>query len=270
MDKRQIHWSHISMLQRCGVQYEFRYLKKIVRPPAVALIVGSATHKSIDENLSFKRDHKKLLTQEVVQAIARDDVNKRWEAEGVFLDEEEKSQGEANVRGEAVDTAVTLAQLHHTALAPDIHPLHVERKWVLEINDFPFDLAGTLDIQEVIQVGGNLRDTKTSSKSPPANAADTSDQLTCYSLAIYKLDGYEPPCHLDYLVKTKTPKAVSQESKRTNEDYEVFLNRVAAAGNAIEKGVFIPAPQDSWSCSLKFCGFADQCKYFRGFKQVQA
>lgn len=267
MPKRQLHWSAISMLQRCGVQYEFRYLKNIVRPPAVALIVGSGTHKSIDCNLENKRVNKKLLPLEKVKAIARDDVNARWEKEGVMLDEEEKSLGEANVRGEAVDTAVTLAELHHTALAPDLIPLHVERKWVLEIGGYPFDLAGTLDVQEVREVGGAIRDTKTSAKSPPANAADTSDQLTCYALAVKTLDHYEPPVHLDYLVKTKTPKTVSLASKRTGEDYDVFLNRVAAAGNAIEKGVFIPAPQDDWCCSRRYCGWFDACPYAR--KKVQ-
>lgn len=261
-NKPQMHWSHLAMLSRCGVQYEFRYIKGIIKPPAVALIVGSSTHDAVGENMSFKKDHGKLLTKEVVQQIARDSINKRW-GDGVELDAEEKEQGEATVRGEAVDVAVALSSIHHDELAPSILPAHIERKWVLELQGFPVDLAGTIDLQETKARDNVVRDLKTASKSPPAGAANNSDQLTMYSLAVNKLDKVNPPVALDYLVKTKVPKAVSQFSERTPEDHAVLLRRIEAAVNAIQKGAFIPAPQDHWLCSQKFCGFWSICPYAR-------
>lgn len=263
MSKRQLHWSHISMLQRCGIQYQYRYLQGSIKPPGVALIVGSATHESIEDNMKHKRDSGDVLPAEAVAEKARESVNHRWQSEGVALDAEEKSEGEANVRGQAVDMAVTLSRLHHSELAPIINPVHVERKWVLEMDNFPFDLSGTIDLQEPT----TIRDTKTAKRSPPENTAHGSDQLTIYALAATILDGKTPDLRLDSLVKTKTPKVVTQETTRDESDFQVMLRRIEAASRQIETGAFIPAPSDSWQCSAKFCGYWNECPYSR--KRVQ-
>jgi RecB family exonuclease len=184
--------------------------------------------------------------------------------EGVELDDEEKAHGADTVRGEAIDTAVSLSKLHHAELAPRIDPQHIERRFVLELKDFPMDLAGTIDIQEKTPV---VRDTKTANKSPVAGAADNSDQLTMYGLAVRCLDGKDVLLCMDHLVKNKVPKAVTQMTTRTKEDYECLLRRVSAACRVIESGAFMPCSQDSWCCSKAFCGFFTECPYSR--KKVQ-
>jgi hypothetical protein len=246
-------------MMRCAVQYEFRTVKGIVRPPGVAVLVGSSTHKGIDVNLNHKIKTGQLLPVEDVMEAAAEDLNKRWQ-DGVELDGEEKTVGESSVRGDAVDTVVALSALHHKEVAPRINPAHVERKFVLELEGFSRNLTGTIDIDEV---GGIVRDTKTAKRSPPAGTADNSDQLTMYGLAVRTLDKVEPVLVLDHLVKTKVPKAVTQMTTRTAEDYQVFLNRVAAATRVVESGAFMPCSQDSWVCSEKFCGYTGICPYFR-------
>lgn len=260
--KPHLSWSQMSMLSRCPVQFEWRYIKGVIRPPAVALIVGSGTHKSIEANMREKQEHGKLLPDNVVMDAARDAVNERWK-EGVALDDEEKSRGEKSVRGDAVDTAVSLAYLHHTDLAPDIRPEHVEREWRIVIPEASRDIIGYIDIQEREDRNWTIRDTKTSGKSPPADAAWNSDQLTMYALASHVLDKRIPPLALDYLVKTKTPKTVVQTTTRTIEDFQPLLARISVALKLIDAGVFMPCAQDSYVCSRKFCGYWSQCVYAR-------
>lgn len=259
MPKPQLHWSHLNMLLRCGAQYAFRYIDGLKRPPAVAMLIGSATHKGVEHNMLAKRDGIECRAEDVSEVTA-EEVESRWRADGVALDQEEKSQGEASVRGEAKDSAVALALLHYRELAPSITPVHVERKWVIATPDtMTMDLSGTIDLQEA----NILHDTKTAKRSPPAGAADGSDQLTLYAIACLKLDGRIPELQIDSLVKTKTPKAVIQKTVRTEDDMNVFLRRVAVVQRSIQSGIFLPAPADSWICSEKFCGFTGVCTYFR-------
>ena len=281
--KPKLHWSQISMLCRCGQQFYYRYIKGIIRPPAVALIVGSATHVSIEKNLKHKMETKgTLLTDEAVQQAAADDVNRRWQEEGVDLsseDEEDVGKGEKFIRGEAVDMAVSLASLHHHELAPVIEPIHLERKWDVEISGFPCDLQGTIDIQEHASMasveeaekpvsgpaGTRIRDTKTSKRSPPADKAEKDEQLTMYSLASKVLDGdaWARELTMDFLVKTKVPKAVVQRTVREQADFEPLLARIAAASKCIETGVFMPCSPDNWCCDPRYCGFFAMCPFVR-------
>jgi hypothetical protein len=266
--KPKLHWSQISQLCRCGIQYEFRYVKEIIRPPAIALIVGSATHVSIEKNLKHKLETKgTLLSDAEVRQIAADEINTRWEKDGAdlsSLDEDEVGKGEKAVRGGAVDTAVSLASLHHHELAPGINPVHLERVWDLEIAGFPVDLRGTIDVQEE----SRIRDTKTAKRSPPEGTADKSEQLTMYAMATHILDKKIPELQLDNLVKTKVPKVVIQKTMRTEDDFAPLLARIAAASKAIESGIFMPCAPDHWCCSPKWCGYYGMCPMVKARKQI--
>jgi hypothetical protein len=271
--KPKLHWSQISMLCKCGQQFCFRYVKGIIRPPAVALIVGSATHVSIERNLKNKMEKKVLLPDEEVRQVAADDLNRRWQDEGAdlsSLDEDELGKGEKELRGEAVDMAVSLASLHNRELAPTIEPIHIERKWDVAIDGFPCDLQGTIDCQENggLTAGTRIRDVKTSKRSPPKDKAEKDEQLTMYSMAAKVLDGTIPELSMDFLVKTKEPKVVVQNTKREQADFEPLLARIAAASRCIETGVFMPCAPDHWCCSPRFCGYFGQCQFVKSRKVV--
>ena len=279
--KPKLHWSQINMLCRCGIAYEMRYVKGIIKPPAVALIVGSATHKSIETNLRNKMEKKVLLPDEEVRQVAADDVNARWQEEGADLsglDEDEAGKPEKEVRGEAVDMAVSLASLHGRELAPAIEPIHIERKWDVAIDGFPCDLQGTIDIQEHGSMasvedtekampgpaGTRIRDTKTSKASPPKDKASKDEQLTMYAMAAKVLDGSIPELAMDFLVKTQTPKVVVQRTIREQDDFGPLLARIAAASRCIESGIFVPCQPDAWQCDRRYCGYHDSlCPYVR-------
>ena len=258
--KPKIHKSALNMYERCSMQYFYRYCEGIIKPPAVAMILGTGVHKSSAEDLTAKRDKGALLSLEEVKATAADAVNKEWDESGVELDEKEKLIGEKNVRGNTVDQAIKLAGLHHKELAPNLKPKHIERPFTVELKNFPVDLSGRLDLQEE---DTTLRDLKTRKNSPPEGLADGSLDLGFYGLAAMALDG-EPPKSfaLDFLVKTKFPRLVTQTTTRGNVAYTALLMRIEAICRAIENGAFTPCSADHWLCCERWCGYySDLCPY---------
>lgn len=263
--KPQLHSSQLSTLTVCGEQYRRRYIEGEIVPPSSALLIGTATHGSVEKNLRHKvQTGGELLAIDEVKSIAADTFSSQWD-NGVRLDDEEVELGEKVVRGQTLDTVVGLAALHATDLAPEIQPVsenHIERKFVVELTGFPFDLAGKIDIQEEKRI----RDTKTASKTPTQGDADGSEQLTMYALGAHVIDKLPMPVEvrLDSLVKTKTPKAVSVSSVRTDDNVTRLLRRIERAAEVIEKGMFMPASAGDWRCSARYCGYAHSCPFWSG------
>ncbi|MHC4181025.1 MAG: RecB family exonuclease [Planctomycetota bacterium] len=256
---KHISYSAISMLERCGEQYRFRYIEGISIPPGVSLLQGRAVDDAVTADLRTKIDSGVLLPLEAVRDIARDALVNAWDHSEVRLEAEYVEMGPAKAKAKAVDTSISLAELHHTEAAPKIEPTHVQREWALEVRGIPYPLVGVIDIQEGTKA---VRDTKTSKKSPPKDAADKSSQLSAYALACKVRDGVMPEMlALDYLVATKTPKLVVLETKREMEQLRPFRNRLFNAVEVIQAGVFIPASPDAWCCSERWCGYWNTCRY---------
>lgn len=250
--------SRLQMLQRCGMQYLFRYVEGIVSPPGVALIVGKGTHRAIASDLLAKMDGGELLPDEQVKDIAADAAKREWDAQPVALDDDEKAKGADVAKGEAIDRAVVLAGLHHAELAPTIEPTAIEREVKLRLPSGD-DFLGYIDVTTETAI----HDTKTTGKTPDKNAAENSQQLTGYLWADWELGGRKKikSGRLDHLVSTKTPKAVTQDTTRGLAEFAALHDRLALASQTIGHGVFQPCPPDSWCCSPKWCGYWDRCPF---------
>lgn len=264
--KPQLHASQLSTLAKCGEQYRRRYIEGEIIPPSSALLIGTATHRSVEANLRNKvRTGGTLLPIEEVKAAAADAFNKEWDNGGVRLEEKELSEGANAVKGKSIDLAVALATVHAEELAPHIEPIsenHIERRFVVELVGYPFDLAGMIDIQEATRI----RDTKTAGKTLTQADADGSEQLTMYALGHHVIDNAPLPIEvaLDALVKTKVPKAVTVMSSRNTDQVQRLLRRIERAAEVIDKGTFMPAQADSWICSKTWCGYAETCPFWSG------
>lgn len=250
--------SQMNMLTKCGQQWEYRYVHGIKRPPGAAAHVGSGVHSSQTADMRNKLATGDLLDVTVIQDVARDRVNKRWQDEGAMLTADEAAQGVKAARGDAVDAAVTLAAFHHEELAPRIQPVHVERPFRLQIPGAR-DLIGYLDLQEATVI----RDLKVSGKSPGRNDAVESLQLATYGLAVEVMDGVRPEAvALDHVVRLKRgPKIATVAATVGPETNAWVLARWRAADAQIKSGVLPPAPTGSWWCSAKWCGYHDRCPY---------
>jgi len=229
------------------------------------MIGGSGTHKGCQWDFDRKIQTGALMPVEELVDVTRDAVNNIWDERGVRLLPDEREEGEKNVRGRTVDSAIRLVTQYHEDVAPSIVPARVERPWVLHLEGYPFDLAGQIDLDEEISDDlptGRIRDWKTRKVSPVSGSADSSIQLSVYAMAKKVLDGGIPAVALDFLVDLRRgPKIVTQESKRTERHFRTVLAHFEAMIMALERGVFLPTNPDNWWCSERFCGYWQTCKY---------
>jgi hypothetical protein len=240
--------SSLRLFQACNLQWRYRYLDGIKTPSSAAATVGKAVHKSIEANLRAKMMGLPLV-EEAAADVARDAVTAGWAEVG---DTEEATQDESR------DKAARLSRLHHKLVAPHVEALALEERVEVQPPGRDYSLVLIADIREK----GLIRDTKTTGKSPPKDAATrggNADQMTAYSLAF----GVER-IQLDYLVDTKTPAVVSLPGERTTADHGRLLRKYDLMHKQIQAGVFLPAPGDSWACSQKYCGWWNSCQFGGG------
>ena len=166
-DKPHLSASALTMLFKCGEQYRRRYVLGEKIPPGISAHKGRGVHLGAEHDLKQKANTGALLPLEAVQDLARDGVM-AGVSEGVLWTPDDEAEGTERLVADAIDGAVRLAGVHHAELAPKIEPIdaeHVERRWDLALEGFPFDLMGYYDVCEATSV----RDLKTKAKAPSAS-----------------------------------------------------------------------------------------------------
>lgn len=242
LPKAHISASQLNTYLRCPAQYFFSYVQGIKIPPKSALTKGRAVHKGQEHNYSQKVE---TLTDRPLSEV-REVTAAAFEAEqdATEFDPDEKP-------GNVKDEAVGLASLYHEQVAPTVQPVLVEEKVEVPLNN-GVQLLGYIDL---LDDKGFIRDTKTTRRTPPEGEIGKSLQLTAYSYAHRYLMGMpEAGVRLDYLVDTKTPKVVSLDAVRTEQDIARFLNITSRVIRAIENDNFYPN-QTNFMCSEKNCGY---------------
>jgi hypothetical protein len=261
MEPAHLSWSQVNTLWNCGQQYVYRYLQDLRLRPGFAMTRGKAIHQPIEANMRHKMETGLLLPVERVVQIASDVLDAACEQEH-RLDGDYQGMTQEQAKGAVKDEVVDLSRLHATELAPEINPTAVEVKILVEPSEqLPVKWLGFLDLID----GKKVRDTKTKRKAPPRMMADQSGQLTAYHMLYEDGFGEKPEkLGLDVLWRTPTGKCKKDTlwTSRSPEDMQVFLNRANAALRMIQSEVFLPASQDSWICSEKFCGYTSMCPYF--------
>jgi len=264
--KPAIHHSMLSMLSKCGEMARHRYVDGRKSPPGVAMIVGTAVHKAAELDLVRKMETGTGAPREEVMQAAAEALDATWSAEEPLMDDDERGRGVPIVKAEAKDQAVVLSALHSDEVTPKLQPIAVERKMRLVLDGFPFDLEGAIDVEEE----HTIRDRKTASKSPSGNEADGHVQLGMYAMMREMIDGKPvKTLALDYLVKLKTPKAVTVTAPAPT-SHEATLRRIEAAAKVFETGAFYPVDPtgpSGWVCSEKWCGYFDICAFGRARKR---
>lgn len=116
-----ISFSQLNMLLRCGMQYEFRYIKGLKIAPSGSMIRGRSCHKSEESNFKQKIKTNFDLPTEQVKDIFSDE----WERNKYQIQwSEEELNGESpiKVEGKFKDTGIGLIEVYHKELAPLCYP----------------------------------------------------------------------------------------------------------------------------------------------------
>ena len=281
--KRQLHVSTITLIGSCAHRYYLRHIRAIHRPRSPALVVGSAAHKGSAMNLTHKvANDGELLPLDEVTEITSKSLNEECDREeGVSKDGIKKITRKE--QGELVDESVRFAKIHYDHVAPVVNPgkakvvvdgeemevANVERPYVLNMKNYPFNLAGTIDLVDEDEQGVCVRDSKTARRSPAPFKAQSSIQGTAYTMALHYMDKIPYPIGfgLDYLVKLKDPKNdkhVHQRSERHLEGEKVFLRIFEMACKVIDNQCWMPAEPGGFSSPCNYCEYRHgDCVYYR-------
>lgn len=247
----EYHQSAIDTFLRCGLKYQFRYLMNIRTPSSGAATVGSATHAAIAKNLILKKENGVGCSLEEALDAYSSDFDIRAKETELTPDES---------LGELKDVGAQCVAAHHKHIAPTLEPVTVEEKFILN-TDAGYDLAGTIDL---VTKDGVIHDSKTSKTAYKDDVVSGAIQPAMYDFAYEVLRGEKAKAfQYDVLIKPTKKIGVRTQMVRgevTQADREWLFQTLNSVHNAIQAGVFLPAQEDSWVCSKKWCGYWSRCK----------
>ena len=274
--KKALHNSGLVQLWRCGEKFRRIYVEGEREQPSTSMVIGTGSDEGVSANLIAKAKTGRPLTPDETADAARDALMAAWD-KGVNLDDEEKGEGEARVRGRLVDEVAALVKVHALEIAPEIDvvaempgdgAVGVQWKFVLDLPGLDYELHGALDVAGHYGGGYEIRDTKVRGKMPSKTEADKSQQLSMYSLALLTFAKELPKrVGIDALVRPGKRAPARKEilySERDQAAMDMIAARIGVAIDCIENEIWTPANPEDWWCGVKYCSFArdGSCPYF--------
>ncbi len=240
--------SRLSCWTKCRLQFWYRYVLQIPKPPTPALHVGKAIHGVLQEwnrarwrkeTLSLKQLHDLLLQ------------SWKLDSEGII-----DWQGEEEEQRKAA-WAIIETYARQTPIPQDEKPEGVEVAAEAEIDPGLPILRGILDLVRANRI---IVDFKTTSKTPNYGMVihTTEIQLTSYVLLYREATGNrENGLELHHLVKGKSPKLVVSEIPPIAESQKLRLLRIIESyASGLERKDIIP----SVGMHCASCEFFTECR----------
>jgi len=264
-EKKHFSFTQLNCYLRCGEQYRRRYLLHEIIPPSASLVLGKCGHKALDKNFSQKVQSRQDLPVVMLTDTFSDEWDKNKHQIG-WTEEELQGESPTKASGRVKDEGVAMIKVFHVEQSPNIQPKSVEEQFSIQFEgSFP-PLIGFFDrLDEVHPEEEKLiiSEVKFAAKSPAKDDILSDIQMTAYDLG-FRAKYKNPPFKLrkQWAVNTKVPKTITQDCEpRDSATLERFLWRLQASLSALQKGVFLPASNNSWHCSPRFCGYWATCKY---------
>lgn len=248
--------SQLNLYLQCSLKYKFQYVDKLPKPfKSSGLVFGSCVHSAMSWLHKQRMAGKEVELEQVQRIFAADWYANRVEAQIRY------KQGESETTLQMIGRELLGQYFHMPAngvkgsevpfAIPLVHPSNGQKTGV--------NFEGYIDL---LEDGETIVEFKTSMRSMDQRDADEHLQLTAYSYAYEQLMGKIPKLlRLVALVKTKKPKIVPLETKRTAADHQRFFYLAREVLKGIRMGVFFP--KSSFMCTD--CEYRGPCaKWGRG------
>jgi len=240
--------SSLNTFLRCAKQWEYAYIYRFRRPPALRMVTGTAGHAAAEIHMLTKRDEQVDPPLELALDTFSD----------TFALEAQETDAPANERGEWKDKGTRGVKKWHKSVAPTIRPVHVEQPISFVINGVNW--TGTFDVSDEDDL---VTDYKFTSRTP-SNAADYLVNMVGYAIGFRELTGRtESGIQVANVVMLKQPTYVPIRSVGPVTDSAIiaFADIVESATRSIQAGIFPPNGLKSGACS--WCGYNDICPAFK-------
>jgi len=246
-DKLYIRSSSIYTWVSCPEKFYFQNIEKIQVPNKPYLAFGTSIHKSLEYNFSQKLNTKIDLALDEIKQHFSETIDKEFENVEENLEIEDKNKG------------IKLIELYAKNFLPKIQPLFVEKKIMVDFENFNIGLSGTIDLIDVDYV---LIDYKTTNKYIEKLSEAYKIQVAgAYPFLMEALTNIEPRyIRIDFFVKEKLPYI---KSVAINEEKKYFYSIFSNVNKSVEAGLFMPR-RDTFLCSRKLCPYWDICEKKNG------
>ncbi len=246
--------SQISMYLKCPRQWEYRYIKGIISPPSISLIVGSAYHDALAMNFMQKmRSMLDLPVGDVLDAFSTSwdrQITRRITVEDGEQQEFESLEDDEEDTGTAKDVGVSLVKAYQRDMASLVQPAAVEKSCEVEVG--AMKIVGRLDLETV---EGKIIDHKTSARSKTQAEMDRELQPSAYGLMTMH------PVDFDYHIalKIQRPKIQVIRTPKSSADLIWFLRMAQQVWASMHAGIYPPNCM-GWWCDEKYCGYHSMCR----------
>lgn len=248
---KHLSYSSIDTYQLCPRAWWHRYIQRLDRPAAPALVFGTAFHSVVqqavvagDAPAAYWHDH----WNEAKDRYSEIDFSSDSEAD--LLETGDRMLSDPEILDSIAQTTVM------TGL--DGAPL-IETRFEMHVPEVPVPVIGFIDI---IEADGVPCDLKTANKPWRKDRADSALQATIYLAALEEL-GYDlnPERRFRYRVFTKQakPQAQTLETSRDDADLAGMRRQVVEVWRGIEAGSFWENTR-TWKCNPKWCDAWTVCE----------
>jgi len=247
--------SQFDTYRKCPRRYEFRHIHKLISPPGIAMIKGTAVHKGAEVT------HRQTLATGTPMGLveATQAVSDSFDHETPNIEDwgEEKP-------GLIKDKALKAFTVYYREAVPNIHPVKVEHTFAKKIGTVPFrgviDLVDSVKeeafvegVQPMVEV---VSDLKVTGMRWPEQRVRQSAQLTFYA---YVEETFR--VRYDFILEQKSGiKYDMNRSVRTAHDFKLLIEDVEEVADLIKKDIFPRCDPTGWNCTPKFCGYYDRCR----------
>ena len=258
--KSAFQWSHtkLSMLRRCPLQYEKRYVEGKRTPPNFNLHLGSSVHAGIASNYK----HKFLKKKPDTLSATKDAFSQYFED-----NKSKELMWEGQRPGTIKDVGYSMVEAHYKNLAPKLEPVkEPELKLEFSLKGMKRGFVAYLDVVGNIGKRLTVIDNKTTTRSWNQWQIDIDSQLTTYAMAWANETKKMPDMvGIDALVwNKKTSKMIQKDaaqrliSFRTKKHLERFATNATKLEKLVDAGIFYPT-DDPRTCMS--CGYRKICHY---------
>src|SRR5579871_3001143 len=247
--QKTVSATRLNSWQRCRLQFFFRYVLQIKKPPTPALHVGKVVH-AVLQAWNLARWRKESLDQEKFKDIFTNEWQEQQKDIQINWEDQEAEQR----------TAWTLVDLFLKDPPIPINETPEAVEVQVEADLSRKGLPKLIGIIDLVRAGRRIVDFKTSGQTPDREKAahQNETQLTSYSVLYKECTGYnETGLELHHLVKLKNPKLVVTTLPPATEGQKSKLFRIMESyQRGLEHQDFIPSP----GLHCFGCEFFNECR----------
>ena len=250
-DELVLSASSVGCYLRCPAQWEFRYIRRVRRPPTVRQVIGLAGHVAFETNLLAKVDRGQDLPEDTVLDVFSDEYDER--SRETWDDPEDPI-------AKAKDQGVRVVEKQHRDIAPGIFPTFVEESFQFRILGVHY--SGTFDFADHL---GQVRDWKIVARKP-SGSGTYGLAMTGYALGYRQKTGQiERAVQLDVIQRHKrdAPSYYPVNSGRplSDETIALFADTVKEVHDGILAGRFPYRGIFNQTCG--YCDYRDLCPAYK-------